>query len=85
MFLPTKNVKKEIQSQKMSNVLKRIFEVFARFVVFEIWSIIYSTFIVNWSGNLIQKYKAENQLARGDSIQKHPGPGGGTPVGVRKA
>ena len=69
----------------MRNVLQRIFEFlsfFVRFVVFEIWSILYSTFIVNWSGNLIQKYKPENQLARGIQFKSIQGLGAEPPVGV---
>ena len=55
----------------MRNVLKRIYELmsfFVRFLVFEIWSILYSTFVVNIRfepENLNQKRKPvipENQL-----------------------
>ena len=54
---------KKISSQKIRNVLKRIFDLvifFFRFLVFEIWSILYSTFVVHWGleeifANPIQK------------------------------
>ena len=44
------NMKEKIMSQKMRIVLKRVlcFEFFVRFLVSEIWSIFYSTFVVNW-------------------------------------
>ena len=65
----------------MRYVLKRIFEFkrfFVRFLVFEIWSILYST--VRWGAifaNLIQTLTSEV----GDSTQEHPGPGGRAPGG----
>ena len=65
LFLPTKNVNKKNTVSKNAYFSETDIWVFVRFVIFEIWSILYSTFIVNWSGNLIQKYKPENQLARG--------------------
>ena len=56
-------------------------------LVFEIWSILYSTLATSelWtcenlyeiSANLIQTLTSEV----GDSIQNHPGPGGGAPDG----
>ena len=69
----------------MRNVLKRIFEFlefFVQFVVFEIWSIMYSTTILNWSGNLIQKYKPENQSGRWIQFKSIQGLGVEPPVGV---
>ena len=66
-------------SQKMGNVLKRIFgfpDFLVRFLVFEIWLILYSTVInseLGLTANLIQTLTSEF----GDSIQKHLGPGRG--------
>ena len=48
MVAQTTSVHPKKSSQKMRNVLKQIFE-FVRFLVFEIWSILYSTFVVNCS------------------------------------
>ena len=76
----------------MCNALKRIFELmsfFVRLLVFEIWSILYSTFVVNWGlgeifepENLIQKRKSvisENQLARGIQSKSTRGVGAKPP------
>ena len=42
----------------MRNALKQIFEFMSFFLVFEIWSILHFTFVVNWGPeNLIQKHK----------------------------
>ena len=64
-------------SQKMRNVLKRIFEfIFVRFLVFKMWSILYSIVVYSEVGtaNVVQTLTSEV----GDSIQKHPrAPGGG--------
>ena len=59
-----------------------VLEFFVRFVVSNILSILYSTIIVNWSGNLIQKSKPENQLGRGIQFKSIHGLGAEPPVGV---
>ena len=84
MFLPAKNVLRNAFSKdaQISETDFVVLAFFVRFVVFETWSIMYSTFIVNWSGNLIQKYKPENQLARGIQFKSIQGLGVEPPVGV---
>ena len=89
--------RKKKLSHKIRNILKRIFECmsfFVRFLVLEIWSILYSTVFNNELGIFLnpkiwKKLKPRiiffaNQIPTltskvGNSIQKRPGPGGGVP------
>ena len=70
VFLPTKYGQKWFSCQKMCNVLIRVF--FVRFLVYELWSILYSTMVNSrWDlaknlAGLIAKYAVDaNQWGSG--------------------